>query len=146
MGPQRPRIAKAILRNKNQAEGITLPDFRQYCKATVIKPVWYWYLNRHTDQCDRIENPEIIPDTYGQLIIDKGGKNLKCEKDGTFSKCCWENWSATCKSMKLEHILMPYAKITIKHLEENIGKIFSDRHLTNVVRSVSQDNKNKRKK
>ena len=86
---------------RNQA-----PDFRIYHEVPV-KIDWYWQKKnpRKTDQWNRIESPEINPHGYVPLISDKEGKNIQWRKDNLFTM--WQNWTATCKRIKLELSLTP---------------------------------------
>ena len=91
------RVSFQIIVSPDRCPGVGLLDHKlqsskQYGSGTETE----------TDQRNRIESPEINPRTYGQLIYDKGD-NIWWRKDSLFNKWCWENWTVTCKGMKLEH-------------------------------------------
>ena len=73
-------IVKPILSKKNKAGGLTLPDFKLYYKATVMKTAWYWYQNKDIDQWNRTVASQVMPYTYNHPIFDKPDKTSNEER------------------------------------------------------------------
>ena len=133
-GKQKTSNSQSILRKKNETGEINLPDFRLYYKATVIKYSMALAQRQKYRPMEQNRKPRDKSTLLGHLF-DKVNKNIQWRKDNLFNKWCWENWSTTCKKVKLEHFLTPHTKInskwikdlnvrpeTIKLLEENIDK------------------------
>ena len=111
--------------------------FKTYYKATVIKTVWYWHKGRHTDQWNRIKNPEINPHIYGQLIFDKSCNIIQWESiifstsgAGTTGEPHAKEWIWTPTSHRVQRWTqteeLKVGAKSIKFLEENITVYLCD--------------------
>jgi hypothetical protein len=78
---------------------------------------WYWHKNRCKDQWNKIEDADINPHSYSQLIFDKGAENT-WRKDSLFNKCCWKNWISTFRRLKLDPFLSPCTDINSKGIKD----------------------------
>jgi len=79
---------KTILNTERMAGGITIPDFKLYYRAIVIKTACHWFRDQHIDRWNRIQDPEITPHTYAHLIFDKEIKYKQWKKESIFNKWC----------------------------------------------------------
>lgn len=86
-------------------------------------------VDRHIEQWNKIESPEVSPHVYGQTIFDKSAKTIQWIKGSLFNNGCWKNWIPTYRRMKLDHYFKWIKDLnvrvkTIKLLVENIrGKL-----------------------
>jgi hypothetical protein len=116
-----------------------MPDLKLYYRAIVIKTAWYWYSKRLLAQWNRIEDPEMNPNTYGHLIFDKGAKTIQWKKDSNFNKWCWHNWWISCRRLGIDPFLSPCTKVkskwikelhikpeSVKLIKEKVGKSLED--------------------
>ena len=118
---KRPQIARGILKKKTRAKGITMPDFRfqvalQSCDHQDSVVLAQKQTQRSMEQ--NRESRSGFTQLDGQLIFNKAGKTFHWKKDSLFNKWCWENWTAMCRRVKLDHSLTSYTKINSKWMKD----------------------------
>ena len=102
---KKPQIAKGILKKKIKASGITIPDCKLYYKAVNIKTVGMVLAQKQIHRSmEQNREPRNGPSTLWSTNLRQSRKEYPIEKS-FFNKWCWENWTPTCRRMKLDHFL-----------------------------------------
>ena len=78
--------------------------------------------DRNIEQWSRINNPEIDPHKYAQLIFDKGALQFNGGKS-FYNKWCWRNWTAKGKKVNLDPSLIYYIKVYSEWITDQIQTI-----------------------
>ena len=65
MEPEKTPNSQSNLEKENQSRRHRNPGHQAILQTVIIKIVWYWHKNRHSDQWNRIDNPEMDPQMYG---------------------------------------------------------------------------------
>ena len=108
-------VKKKILKGKNKFGVFTLPNFKIYYKATIIQAGWYWHKDKHTDQYNRIDSPEINLYIYVKFIFHSGAEKFNRETS-VFNKKFWDKCILICNRMELDPCLTPYPKSKLKSI------------------------------
>ena len=95
--------------------GNTLPNIKVYYTATLIKALRFWYRDRHIDQWNRKENPEIDPPKCAQLIFDKSTKAIPWRKDSLLNKQTCSNCTSINNKINLDTF---YTELKMDHIHK----------------------------
>ena len=75
--------------------------------------IWHWRKNRHLEQWNKTESPNINPCIHGHLIFDKPAKNAQWRKDCLINKWSCENWLFTLRMMKLDSTYISHSSTVL---------------------------------
>jgi hypothetical protein len=116
-----------------------MSNLKLYYRAIVIKSTWYLYSNKQVEQWNRIEDPEMNPNTYGHLIFDKELKGSSGKKRQHFQQTVLAHWSFSCRRKQIDPFLSPCTQVkskwikkfhikpeTLKLIEEKMGESLKD--------------------
>ena len=115
---KRPRIAKEVLRRKNGAGGINVPDFRLHLQSyshqdSMVLAQKQKHRPMKQDRKPRNKLTHLwVPYFWQRRQVYTMGQRKPLQW------VCWEIWTATCKRMKSEQFLTPYTKINSKWIKD----------------------------